>query len=304
MTPAVFFELVEIKAKTASVFPFLMGSLYAWFHYQSLHLSELLVFFVAMLLFNMAVDANDNYQDYKRATRTEALHFREQTNIIGVNHLNPTHILWLIVGMMVTSGALGLWMVSRTGWPLLVMGLFSFAVGYFYAGGPRPISTTPTGEFFSGFTMGFVIFMIAVYVNSFDVVPFNFETVFPVFVASGLAQCAIAALLLANNIADEKEDIQLHRRTIVAYLGRARSLVMFKALYVVGFLMLIAAVLFGWLPKTTLLTLLVVPIVIKNVRGFAANPVKRLTFILAVKNLLITTLAQVVFMALGVWLER
>ena len=139
MSISVFLELVEIKAKTASVFPFLLGTLFAWYHYHTLHIPELLVFFVAMLLFNMAVDANDNYQDYRRSEKTEALHFREKTNIIGVNHLNPSMIGWMVVAMMVTSAVLGLWMVSRTGWPLLVMGLFSFAVGYGYAGGPRPI---------------------------------------------------------------------------------------------------------------------------------------------------------------------
>ena len=134
MSISVFLELVEIKAKTASVFPFLLGTLFAWYHYHTLHIPELLVFFVAMLLFNMAVDANDNYQDYRRSEKTEALHFREKTNIIGVNHLNPSMIGWMVVAMMVTSAVLGLWMVSRTGWPLLVMGLFSFAVGYGYAG--------------------------------------------------------------------------------------------------------------------------------------------------------------------------
>lgn len=303
MSLSVFLELVEIKAKTASVFPFLLGTLFAWYHYHTLHIAELLVFFVAMLLFNMAVDANDNYQDYKRSERTEALRFREKTNIIGVHHLNPSMIGWMVVGMMVTSGVLGLWMVSRTGWPLLVMGLFSFAVGYGYAGGPRPISATPYGEFFSGFTMGFVIFLIAVYVNVFNVTAFSWPLIGAVYLASGLAQCTIAALLLANNIADQEEDETLKRRTIVHYLGRSRSIIFFYGLYTVGFLMLIAAVALGLLPKLTLLTLITVPMVVKNARGFAANPVKKLTFPNAIKNLFITTLAQVVFLALGVFLN-
>ena len=102
--------------------------------------SQLLEVVMSLSVFLELVEiANDNYQDYKRSERTEALRFREKTNIIGVHHLNPSMIGWMVVGMMVTSGVLGLWMVSRTGWPLLVMGLFSFAVGYGYAGGPRGI---------------------------------------------------------------------------------------------------------------------------------------------------------------------
>ncbi len=253
-----------------------------------------------MLLFNMAVDANDNYQDYRRAQREEAEAFRKKTNIIGREHLNPSMIGWLIVGMMTVSGALGLWMVTRTGWPLLWLGLFSFAVGYCYAGGPRPISSTPTGELFSGFTMGFVIFLIAVYVNVFSVVTFNWAFVWPVLLASGLAQGAIAALLLANNIADEEEDKQLNRRTIVYYLGRKRSLTFFAGLYTVGYAALIIAVWMRILPVLTLLTLVTVPIVVRNVRTFAKRPVKTETFPLAIKSLFLTTLAQVVFMGLGV----
>lgn len=300
MTPGVFFELVELKQKTASVFPFLMGTLYAWYHFHVLHLAELIIFFVAMLLFNMAVDANDNYQDYHRASKTEALKFRQKTNIIGREGLDPAAIGWLIVALMTVSALMGLWMVSRVGLPLLWLGLFCYAVGYFYAGGPRPISTTPTGEFFSGFTMGFVIFLIAVYVNVYSVVQFNWAFVWPIFVASGLAQCAIAALLLANNICDEEEDKSLNRRTIVYYLGNHRSLIFWTGLYIVGFAMLIIACVIGWLPRLTLLTLVTLPIVIKNIRIFWGKQIKRETFSSATKNLLLTTLAQVVFMAVGV----
>ena len=67
--------------------------------------------------------------------------------------------------------------------------------------------------------------------------------------------------------------------------------------------MLIISVLLGLLPKLTLLTLITVPLVVKNARGFAANPVKKLTVPNAIKNLFVTTLAQVVFLALGVWLN-
>jgi len=302
MSFKVFLELVEIKAKTASIFPFLMGSLYAWYHYRQLHLSTLLVFFVAMLLFNMAVDANDNYQDYRRSQRTQALEFRQKTNVIGVNHINPSLVGWMIVGLMVTSGVLGLWMVTQTGWPLLVMGLFSFAVGYLYGGGPRPISSLPCGEFFSGFTMGFVIWLIAVYIN---IAPasLTWATVGGVFLASGLSQTAIAALLLANNIADEAEDEELKRTTIVHFLGRKRSLRFFWWLYTAGYLSLIVAVLIGLLPKLSLLTLLSVPIVYRNINTFSQNPVKKITFIMAIRNLFIIAVAQVISLILGVALN-
>lgn len=45
MTKADFFELVEFKAKAASVFPCVLGSLYAWWHYRQLDVIALIGFF-------------------------------------------------------------------------------------------------------------------------------------------------------------------------------------------------------------------------------------------------------------------
>jgi 1,4-dihydroxy-2-naphthoate octaprenyltransferase len=77
----------------------------------------------------MAVDINDNYWDYKNATGDES--FRRKTNVIGVNHLNIHLIGWLDFSFTAIAAIIGLFIVSRTGWPLLVLGLFSFAVGFF-----------------------------------------------------------------------------------------------------------------------------------------------------------------------------
>ncbi|QAS70471.1 1,4-dihydroxy-2-naphthoate polyprenyltransferase [Oenococcus sicerae] len=298
----IFSELVELKAKTASIFPFLLGLLYSFYHFQQVNLINSAVFFVAMLLFNMAVDANDNYQDYKRAMANEAEHFRLKTNVIGVHHLNMKKIFYLICLLMLTSMLLGLWLVLQTSLLLLPLGVFCFAVGYFYAAGPRPISATPFGEFFSGFTMGYMIFLINVYLNIFPE-KMTWMIALQAFLPAGLLSFSIAALLLANNICDEKEDISLKRQTIVHYLGKRRSLVLFDLFYVIGAAAYLLSITLGLLPKAALLAFLVTPIIWKNILKFNQKQVKKEDFILAVKNLLIISLAQTVAVAIGVWLK-
>ena len=291
MTKADFWELVEFKAKAASVFPCLLGSLYAWWHYRQLDVMALIGFFIAMLLFNMAVDANDNYQDYRRSDSDS---FRKQTNIIGRRHLDPKLIWQIIIGFILMSGGIGIWLTIRCGWPVFVMRRFSVAVGYGYAGGPYPISRTRFGEFFSGFTMGFVIWLIAVWVNAQQL------PIVPVFVASGLAQCAIAALLLANNIADFDEDIVLKRHTIVYYLGRRRALIGLVGLYACGFALIVISVGSKCLPWHCLLSLGAMIPVWRNTRAFAHEPVKTKTFKLIVKNLLVILISLTIGFAIGV----
>ena len=67
MTVPVFLELVEMKAKTASVLPFLIGLCFSYYYYGTVHVAYVLMYFVAMFLFNMFVDSWDNYNDYHRA---------------------------------------------------------------------------------------------------------------------------------------------------------------------------------------------------------------------------------------------
>ncbi|MDM5145992.1 hypothetical protein ICE98_03129 [Lactococcus lactis] len=60
-----FLELVEIKTKIASIFPYIIGLLFSLSYFKILDLGLSLLFLIAMLLFDMTVTAINNYQDYK-----------------------------------------------------------------------------------------------------------------------------------------------------------------------------------------------------------------------------------------------
>ncbi|WP_395350749.1 1,4-dihydroxy-2-naphthoate polyprenyltransferase [Levilactobacillus parabrevis] len=302
MTLSIFFELVEIKAKIASVWPFLLGLIFVQANFHQLNWGIMALFFIAMLLFNMAVDINDNYQDYTKAGN-QAAEWKKKTNIIGVQHLHIRRVFTLMASFAVIAGIIGLYLVWVTGWPLLVMGVLCFLAGYLYAGGPRPLSGTPTGEFFAGFTMGYLIMLITVYLNLYQTTAFNGGLMARVLLASGVAVMAIAALLLANNICDAKEDLDLERKTIVYYLGKRRSLWLFAGFYIVGYLSLIASVLIGDLPVWSLLSLISIPLIYRNVVAFFQIQVKKQTFILAVRNLAILALTTVLAELLGLWIS-
>lgn len=302
MSVPVFLELVEAKAKIASVFPFFMGLFYSSYVLHQVNWPLMVAFFVAMLLFNMAVDAHDNYSDYQNATE-EADEWKQQTNIIGVHHLSLNLIRTIILLFAGTAAVIGVVMVIMTGWPLLVMGLFCFAIGYFYAAGPRPISTTPFGEAASGLTMGFVISLITVYLNLAHTGTLSWGVFWQVLLVSGLAVFAISNIMLANNLSDADEDRLLQRKTIVYYLGKPVMLKVFAASYVLGYACLVASVLLHLLPWLSLLTLLSVPIVTRNTQHFLAKQVKKETFKYAVKNALTIALFSIVSGALGTLLN-
>ncbi len=197
---AVFLELVEFKAKPP-VLPFFIGVCYSWYNYQTIHLGYVLLYFIAMLIFNMAVDILDNYNDYHHAT--EGHDYKE----------NQYHWSGTLSVKLVFDGLHdhrfrrhGNRLAMVVGWPLFWMGLYCYLVRIFYSSGPRPLSSLPLGEFFSGFTMGFMISLICVYLNAYQTFEWNIATIGKYFLDLITNTLWIANLMLANNICDLEED--------------------------------------------------------------------------------------------------
>ncbi len=286
----VFLELVEIKAKTASVLPFILGACYSWYNFRSLHPGLLVTFFVAMFLFNMSVDILDNYNDYHHAV--DEKNYKQNTNIIGREHLSLRLVFGLMIGMIFLSSIIGVILAYITGWPVLVMGILCYLVGFFYSSGPRPLSSLPLGELFSGPTMGFMITLLCIYINTYQDFTWNWPTVLGVLLIALPDTLWISNLMLANNICDLEEDEKNHRYTLSHYLGKRNSVTLFVIMNVVAVVSLAAAVFVKIAPWTVLLSLLVLPVIIKNVLMFKKRQVKKETFSCAVKILAIGATAQ------------
>ncbi|WP_265460025.1 prenyltransferase [Enterococcus sp. HY326] len=299
MKLSVFLELVEIKAKTASILPFFIGLCYSWYNYHEVRVGYVVLYFIAMVIFNMAVDILDNYNDYHHAT--EVHDYREKTNIIGRENLSLKLVFNIMVTMIVISAVMGIVLAYYVGWPLFFMGLYCYLVGIFYSSGPKPLSSLPLGEFFSGFTMGMMISLICVYLNTSDMFQWNFATLGSIALIALPNTMWIANLMLANNICDLEEDEKNNRFTIVHYLGKKRALALFLLMNLIAGVALILAVVFGISPWTMLLSFLALPVIVKQIRSFLKVQIKSQTFINAVRILAIGALVQVVTFAMGMF---
>ena len=298
MSLDVFLELVEIKAKTASILPMLLGVCMSLYYFHSFDLVNSVIFFIAMLLFNMAVDMMDNYNDYNHAVDTQ--NYKRKPNLIGRENISPRLVLGLLVSFSVIAALLGLYLVSRVGLPLLWMGILCFVVGILYSSGPFPMNGLPVGELASGFTMGFMIMLISVYLNVYPAFQWNWPTILRIWLVALPCELWISNLMLANNICDAQEDEDNHRHTIIHFIGQRGGLTAFVVKNVLAFLAIILAVVLKLAPWTMLLTLVIIPFVGKQTRRLLNKQVKRETFPCAVKILLIGSLVQVVTYAIGI----
>lgn len=309
MSVPVFLELVEIKTKVASLFPFTLGVLFSLFYFSELNVINTILFLVAMVVFDMATTAINNTMDYVKAKNMD---YKEEENILGKAGLSVQRVTGLILSMIAFSAFIGLILVYRTNLTLLVLGVFCFAVGVLYTFGPFPISRMPLGEVMSGLTMGFGIFFIAVFINVSDRAIMSLIIEWPgfslignlvdtaaVFLASLPLVFTIANIMLSNNICDYETDITNHRYTLTYYIGKPVAVRLYAWLYYSAFAATTLAVLLRVNPIWMLGVWFVFPLVQANIKKFQAKQDKATTFNLAIKNLVIYHGCQIILYSLA-----
>ncbi len=129
--------------------------------------------------------------------------------------------------------AVGLWLVARGGWPILLAGVAAAAAALAYAGGPRPISYTPFGDFVVWLFFGLVAVAGTYYLQAASLSP-------GVLIAATMVGLPASAVLVVNNYRDLETDAAVGKKTLAVCLGRAFSRWEYAALMLTPFALLAA----------------------------------------------------------------
>ena len=303
-------ELVELRTKIASVIPFIVGLLYSIWTFGNFNAVNMALFFIGMLSFDMATTVMNNLMDYVKAKNET---YRQEENIIGTSSLTVKQAEMIFGSLVGVATIIGIILVLRTNIILLFVGALCFIIGIFYTFGSIPISRMPLGEVLSGVTMGFGIFWIVIFLNSPEasfawmgleegmlVVRLAIVDHFKVALLSLPLVCTIANIMLSNNLCDLETDITNDRYTLVYYIGKPTALKLYQGLYLIGFVAMVLAVVFRIAPILMLGTLLVGVPVYKNIQLFMQKQEKRITFALAIKNMLMIHVMQMLLLVISV----
>lgn len=169
-----------------------------------------------------------------------------------------------LVAALVAAAA-GLSLVVAVGPELLLVGVASFAAGYFYTAGPRPYGYAGMGEIFV-----FVFFGVVATVGSAYV---QLEEVTGVCIGSSIPVGLLAtALLVVNNLRDIPTDGVSGKRTLAVRIGEGPSRAMYIALVAASFASLpFLALRREW----ALLAFLALPLAASPLRAVAAGAAGR-----------------------------
>ena len=291
-----FNALVQIQTIIISALPYIVGSVMASYYYHNFNLVYSLWLFLAVICFHLAVNGHNQYTDYARYKQN---HITSYNNILEKFNITKSWARKIIIILTLISAIIGTILSIKVGWIILLIGILSYLIGYCYSGGPYPILKTPFGEPASGITMGYNITFLGLYINMYNVHPFDNFFWAKAIIVAGPAIFVIANVMLANNICDVAEDVKIGRKTLPYYTGRKTALTILCCYYVLAYIFLILGIVLKYLPVITLGSLLTIPLVYHTTKTFVKNPHKESTFTGILVNVLLVLISEIIFSLVG-----
>src|SRR5881628_3131407 len=155
---------------------------------------------------------------------------------------------------------MGLVLTAARGWPIVALGIVGLIGGYTYTAPPFQYKFGPVG-----IPLVFLLMGPLMVVGSYYAVSGRFDL--SAVAASIPVGLLVAAILHGNEWRDISEDARAGAKTFSVQAGRAAAHWLYVALVVGAYLALSAAVVFGLLPTWTLLAMLSLPLLVRQIRS-------------------------------------
>lgn len=293
------YRLTEIYTAPLNIVWFILGGAIAYQQFGTINLTNILLCLIDVFIFDLAVNVSDNYFDFKHAADQN---YMEQTNPIGKYRLDPKAVGKLAVALYIISAIFGFFLVLRTGWPILLLGIVGYAIGIFYTAGSHPINATPVSETVVALSIAYLIQLVCVYVSIYHANQMTWKVAEVTFMLCLPLTLTFFVLQLANDTSDLDEDIKNNRFTLAYYLGKSGSVRLMKLLMISGIIFPLITVFLRLAPWPVALSTLLLPILWKGMQPFFRVQDKQKTFLLTVKNMSLFFIVYTLCFVIGTWL--
>lgn len=230
----------------AAAAPVAVGTAVA-FREGSFQLLPALAALAGALLIQVATNlANDYFDFLKGADTGERV---GPTRVTQAGLLEPRQVRNGMLLVLALALAVGSYLVSVAGLPIVVIGLASLVCAVAYTGGPFPLAYHGLGDVFVFVFFGLVAVTGTTYVQS---LAFSWEALW-----AGVGIGAVStAILVVNNLRDIPTDARTGKRTLAVRLGVTGTRVEYSALWMLAAAVPVVGIgVFGW-PSTGLLAIL------------------------------------------------
>jgi len=244
------------KTLTAAAAPVVVGTGLADFHGMS-SLLPALAALVGALLIQIATNLANDYYDFVRGSDTH-----ERVGPLRVTQaglLSPGAVRGGMVLTLALALAVGVYLASVGGWPIVWIGLASLACAVLYTGGPYPLAYHGLGDLFV-----FVFFGLIAVAGTYYVQGLAWPR--DALVAGSAMGALVTAILVVNNLRDIDTDARAGKRTLAVVLGRRGTQVEYVLLLLVAFAAPFVGIAFFSWPWATAAALVTLPLAVAPVR--------------------------------------
>ena len=225
--------LLAVRPKTlgAALAPIMIGTAVAFAEGKG-HAGAALAALLGALLIQIGTNFSNDYFDFIKGADTEERLGPMRATQAGL--VSPQAMLKNFVLVFGLAVLVGIYLVYRGGWPIVIIGILSIASGILYTGGPMPLGYLGLGDLFVLIFFGPVAVGGTYYVQSLEISE--------VVILAGFGPGLLATALLAvNNLRDEPTDKKVGKRTLAVRFGpgfvRAEYLAAFALALILPFVL-------------------------------------------------------------------
>lgn len=235
LTPRMALQLAAPHTWPAAVFPVFTAYACTLANTGEASVSLTCVLLAICILMQSAVNTFNDYYDYVKGADSADDNVEETDAVLVYNNVNPRDALALACGFLIAAFALGVFVIVRSGWIPLAIGIVGAVITVLYSAGKTPISYLPIGEAVSGFVMGGLIALACYFVLANTLSAYALLWAVPNIIGIGL-------IMMTNNTCDIEKDIEAKRKTLPVLLGRTRARKVYHALMALWVASIIAIV--------------------------------------------------------------
>jgi 1,4-dihydroxy-2-naphthoate octaprenyltransferase len=165
---------------------------------------------ISALLIQIGTNLANDYFDFIKGTDTEKR--VGPIRYIQTGLIKKNEMMAAFISAFAAASFLGVFLVIRGGYPVLIAGIFAIIFGILYTAGPAPLGYIGLGDIFVFIFFGLVSVMGTYYLQLLKI---NYLILIASFAPGFLSM----AILTANNLRDIKTDKESGKRTIIVRFG-------------------------------------------------------------------------------------
>jgi 1,4-dihydroxy-2-naphthoate octaprenyltransferase len=254
--PKVLFASTRPISLTASVIPVLFGTILA-LQWTNINWLTFVLTLIGAVFLQCGTNLVNDYFDHVKGADTPGS--LSPSGVIDRKEMTPRQVYVTGLIFFALSIIIGIILTALTGPVVLLFGIPSLLVGYFYTATRYALAYNGLGEVASGSTLG-----ILAVVGSFYTQTLNVNT--EIFLAAIPNALLVMSILHANNLRDFDTDKQIGKTTVAGLIGRKASRVEFYVLMLGTYFSLIGLIFMNILPIWSLIAAVTLPIAIKGLK--------------------------------------